>query len=153
VEEKSLFIQPLLLTGVSEGSLIMEEEIFGPVLPIVDMESIDYAIRLINEKPKPLSLYLFSNSNNTRRRVLNETSSGGVCINDCVIQFAHPELPFGGVNNSGIGKSHGLAGFLAFSNEKPVIFQKRGIANAYLFHPPFGAIKRWLFEWVIRNMT
>jgi aldehyde dehydrogenase (NAD+) len=153
VDEKSLFIQPTLLTDVSEDSLIMEEEIFGPVLPIIDMESVESAIRLINGKPKPLALYLFSNDSTTRRRVLDETSSGGVCINDCVIQFAHPELPFGGVNNSGIGKSHGLAGFQAFSNEKPVIYQKRGLANAYLFHPPFGALKRRLFEWVIRNLT
>jgi aldehyde dehydrogenase (NAD+) len=153
VNETSLFIQPTALTDVSSDSLIMEEEIFGPVLPIVDMNSIDEAIDMINRKPKPLALYLFSNDSHSRKKVLEETSAGGVCINDCVIQFAHPELPFGGVNNSGIGKSHGLAGFQAFSNEKPVIFQKRGLANAYLFHPPFRTFKRRLLDWIMRTLA
>ena len=128
----------------------MEEEIFGPVLPVVDMGSQQDAIEVVNSKPKPLALYLFSNDKNFRTKVLSETSAGGVCINDCVLQFVHPNLPFGGVNNSGIGKSHGFAGFMAFSNEKPVVVQKSGLSNAYLFHPPFGPIKRRLLDWVTR---
>lgn len=148
--EKTLFFEPTILTDVPPDARIMEEEIFGPVLPVVDIDSPEDAIVAVNQRPKPLALYLFSNDRKFRRKVLNETSAGGVCINDCVLQFVHPELPFGGVNNSGIGKSHGHAGFMAFSNEKPVIVQKQGLSNAYLFHPPFGALKRRLLDWVIR---
>jgi aldehyde dehydrogenase (NAD+) len=153
VNESTLFMQPTVLTDVSADALIMEDEVFGPVLPVIEIDSIGSAIDLINRKPKPLALYLFSTNRKSREQVLRETSSGGVCINDCVIQFAHPELPFGGVNNSGMGKSHGLAGFLAFSNEKPVIVQRRGISNAYLFHPPFGAFKRMLLDWATRVLS
>jgi aldehyde dehydrogenase (NAD+) len=153
VNETALFMQPTVLTDVSTDALIMEEEVFGPVLPVIEIDSIQNAIDLINRKPKPLALYLFSNNRRVRERVLQETSSGGVCINDCVIQFGHQELPFGGVNNSGMGKSHGFAGFLAFSNEKPVILQRRGLSNAYVFHPPFGAFKRKVLDWVTRILS
>jgi len=150
VNESKLFFQPTILTDIAGDTRIMEEEIFGPVLPVVEMNSQQEAIDFVNSKPKPLSLYLFSNDRAFRNRVLKETSAGGVCINDCVIQFAHPNLPFGGVNNSGIGKSHGVAGFLTFSNEKPVIVQKNGLSNAYVFHPPFGPVKQKLLDWMIR---
>jgi aldehyde dehydrogenase (NAD+) len=153
VNESKLFIQPTVLVDVSPDAMMMEEEIFGPVLPIIEVDSAQSAIDIINMKPKPLALYLFSNNRLARAKVLQETSSGAVCINDCVIQFAQPELPFGGVNNSGMGKSHGQAGFMAFSNEKPVIYQKRGLSNAYLFHPPFNGVKRKLLEWVTRVLS
>lgn len=152
VNEKTLFFQPTILTDVPAGARVMQEEIFGPLLPVIEIGSRAEAVEIVNSMPKPLSLYLFSYNRKFRKQVLTETSAGGVCVNDCVIQFAHPNLPFGGVNNSGMGKSHGLAGFLAFSNEKPVIKQKRGLANAYLFHPPFGPLKRRLLDWVIRNV-
>jgi aldehyde dehydrogenase (NAD+) len=152
VNENNRFFPPTILTHVAPDSMIMEEEIFGPILPIVEISSKDEAIDFVNGKPKPLALYLFSNDRGFRKKVLSETSAGGVCINDCLIQFVHPNLPFGGVNNSGIGKSHGLAGFLAFSNEKPVVVQKSGLSTAYLFHPPFGSLKRKVLDWVIRRL-
>jgi aldehyde dehydrogenase (NAD+) len=150
VNEATLFFQPTILTDLPADARIMEEEIFGPVLPVLEMDSQGHAIEVINSKPKPLALYLFSNNSAFRKKVLRETSAGGVCINDCVIQFAHLDLPFGGVNNSGMGKSHGYAGFLAFSNEKPVITQKSGLSNAYVFHPPFGKVKRKMLDLLIR---
>ena len=99
--------------------------------------SVNEITNLINSKPKPLALYIFSNRKSFREEILSQTSAGGVCINDCIMQFTHPNLPFGGVNNSGIGKSHGRYGFLAFSNEKPILKQKNGFASPYLLYPPY----------------
>jgi aldehyde dehydrogenase (NAD+) len=143
---------PTVLTNVTDDMLVMQEEIFGPILPVmaIDMsKSVDY----INSKPKPLGLYIFSNDSAFRKNVLDNTSAGGVCINDCVLQFVHPNLPFGGVNNSGIGKAHGHAGFLAFTNEKPVIHQKRGYSMAYLFYPPYTSFKKRILDLVLRWFT
>ncbi len=148
--EAAKFIPPTILTDITHDMLVMEEEIFGPVLPIVGVSDMSEAIELINSKPKPLGLYIFSDDKAYRRRVLLETSAGGVCINDCLLQFAHPNLPFGGVNNSGIGKAHGHAGFLAFTNEKPVVKQRSGPANAYLFYPPYTSLKRKILNVILR---
>ncbi len=137
VNESTRFIHPMVLSDVTLDSAIMEHEIFGPVLPVVTYTKLDEVIGLINSKPKPLALYIFSNNKFFREQIINQTSAGGVCINDCIIQFTHPNLPFGGVNNSGIGKSHGRYGFLAFSNEKPILKQKNGFASPYLLYPPY----------------
>ncbi len=146
------FMHPVILSHVSRDSKIMEEEIFGPVLPIITYSSDDQIIELINAKPKPLALYIFSANKKFQQRIMEETSAGSVCINDCVLQFTHPNLPFGGVNNSGIGKSHGKYGFKAFSNEKPVLKQRSGFSMPYLLHPPYtlrvkklvAIMMRWL---------
>ena len=149
----TLFFPPTILTEVSPQAAVMEEEIFGPILPIVRFKQLDEALNLINEKPKPLSLYVFSSRSAIREEVLMRTSAGSVVINDCVIQFTHLNLPFGGVNNSGIGKSHGHYGFLAFSNEKPVLRQRSGLSNAMFFYPPYSGIKQrlvdFLLKWVV----
>jgi aldehyde dehydrogenase (NAD+) len=131
------FMHPVILSHVAMDSKIMEEEIFGPVLPVISYTADEEIIKLINSKPKPLALYIFSTSKKFQQKVLAETSAGTVCINDCVLQFSHPNLPFGGVNSSGIGKSHGKYGFLAFSNEKPVLKQRSGFSMPYLLHPPY----------------
>jgi aldehyde dehydrogenase (NAD+) len=144
------FMHPVILSNVSMDSKIMEEEIFGPVLPIITYSSIDEIIELINTKPKPLALYIFSASNKFQQRIMEETSAGSVCINDCVLQFTHPNLPFGGVNNSGIGKSHGKYGFKAFSNEKPVLKQRSGFSMPYLLHPPYTSRVKKLVDIMIR---
>jgi aldehyde dehydrogenase (NAD+) len=137
VNEKTRFIHPIVLSDVPLDSAIMENEIFGPVLPVITYSKPEEITSLINSKPKPLALYIFSNNKSFREQILNQTSAGGVCINDCIIQFTHPNLPFGGVNNSGIGKSHGRYGFLAFSNEKPILKQKNGFASPYMLYPPY----------------
>lgn len=144
------FIPPTVLSNVSLQSKIMEEEIFGPVLPIVTYTQDDEVVTMINSKPKPLGLYIFSNRKRFREEVITQTSSGAVCVNDCVLQFTHPNLPFGGVNNSGIGKGHGYYGFISFSNEKPVIRQKSGFANSYFFYPPYTTGKKKLIDLILR---
>ena len=137
VNRESHFIHPVILSNVAPGSRIMEEEIFGPLLPVISFKSIEEVLGIINRKPKPLALYIFSNRGSFRKAILSQTSAGGVCINDCIMQFTHSNLPFGGVNNSGMGKSHGRFGFLAFSNEKPVLKQKGGFSLPYLLYPPY----------------
>lgn len=137
LNRESRFIHPVILSHVSPDSRILEEEIFGPLLPVLSFTSVEEVVRIINSKPKPLALYIFSNQRSFRQALLSQTSAGGVCINDCLMQFTHPNLPFGGVNNSGMGKSHGRFGFLAFSNEKPVLKQKGGFSSAYLLYPPY----------------
>ena len=138
-----------ILLNVTNEMLVMQEEIFGPILPVISM-NIAHSVDFINSKPKPLALYVFSNNSAFKKDVLKNTSSGGVCVNDCVLQFVHPNLPFGGVNNSGIGKAHGHAGFLAFTNEKPVVRQKRGYSMAYVFYPPYTSFKRRILDIVLR---
>jgi aldehyde dehydrogenase (NAD+) len=131
------FMSPVILSDIPAGAKIMEEEIFGPLLPIITFKEKEEVVHQINSRPKPLALYIFSQQRTFRDYILRNTSAGGVCINECVLQFTHPNLPFGGVNNSGLGKSHGHAGFLAFSNEKPVLKQKNGWAGPYLLYPPY----------------
>ncbi|MEH2293684.1 aldehyde dehydrogenase [Nostoc sp.] len=115
------YIAPTVIDNVSLEDSVMQEEIFGPILPIIEYSDIAEAIALINSRPKPLALYLFSQNKNLQKRVLQETSSGGVCINDTVMQVGVSSLPFGGVGDSGIGNYHGKASFDTFSHNKSVL--------------------------------
>lgn len=144
------FIHPTILTDINTECMLMQEEIFGPVLPIIRYTDLNTAITLINSKPKPLALYIFSDSRKEQDAVIQQTSSGAVCINECAIHFLHHHLPFGGVNNSGIGKSHGYAGFVAFSNEKPVMKQRHGFTSIQLFYPPFTSFSKKLMDWFLK---
>jgi aldehyde dehydrogenase (NAD+) len=146
----SRFMPPVILTKVSLKSRLMEEEIFGPILPVIPYKNIHEVIAHINSNPKPLALYLFTKKESLQKQVLQETSSGAVCINDCGIQFLHHNLPFGGVNNSGIGKSHGYYGFLAFSNEKSVLKQKSGITTVKAFYPPYTTLSKKIMDWFLK---
>jgi aldehyde dehydrogenase (NAD+) len=137
MNEKERFLAPVILTQVPSGARIWEEEIFGPVLPLETYTSAEAAVARINRGPKPLALYVFSQNRKFQEYILQNTTSGSACINDCVLQFTHPNLPFGGINHSGIGKSHGHYGFLAFSNEKSVLRQKNGLSGPYLLYPPY----------------
>jgi aldehyde dehydrogenase (NAD+) len=150
VDASSRFIHPMILTHVPANARLMEEEIFGPILPILTYNDLDEAIRTINSKPKALALYIFSRNSGEQKKILQETSAGGVCINDCGIHFLHHNLPFGGVNNSGIGKSHGRYGFLTFSNEKPVLKQKSGLTSVKAFYPPYTSTSRKLMDWFLK---
>ncbi|HIK06935.1 MAG TPA: aldehyde dehydrogenase [Trichormus sp. M33_DOE_039] len=118
---EELYISPTLIDHVSLTDPIMQEEIFGPILPILEYTNIEAAIALINSQPKPLALYLFSRNQKLQKYILQNTSSGGVCINDIAMQFAVSSLPFGGVGNSGIGSYHGKASFDTFSHYKSVL--------------------------------
>ena len=150
VNPESRFIHPMILSNVSSDARMMDEEIFGPILPILTFQSAEEVVQIVNRRPKPLALYIFSANRRFREKILRETSAGGVCINDCIMQFAHPGLPFGGVSNSGIGKSHGRYGFLAFSNEKPVLKQKKGFASPYLLYPPYKPAMKKVVDILLR---
>lgn len=146
------FVQPTLLTDVPENARVMQEEIFGPLLPVVTYDNLDAVIAKINAGPKPLAVYLFSQTKAHIDQVLTHTTSGGVCINHSLVQFIHGKLPFGGVNNSGIGHAHGHYGFKAFSHEKSVVRTQFSIA-ATLFSagqvPPFiRKLMRMVFKFV-----
>ena len=134
-DEAECFVQPTLISDIPADAKIMSEEIFGPLLPIISYTDLDQVIHDINAMPKPLALYVWSKTGDNVDRVLNETSSGGACINHTVVQFLHLHLPFGGVNNSGIGSGHGHFGFKAFSHERAVV--KTRFALAPLMFPPY----------------
>jgi aldehyde dehydrogenase (NAD+) len=149
-KEDHNYFPPTILSEVSFDTKVMQDEIFGPILPIIAYQELEDAIDIINEKPKPLGLYIFSTSKKNKEKIIRETSSGGLNINDNVIQFSHLNLPFGGVNNSGIGKSHGYHGFLAFSNEKPILEQRIGLTGISLFYPPYNKYVKKLAEFIVR---
>ncbi|CAN5403084.1 aldehyde dehydrogenase family protein [soil metagenome] len=150
INDATNFIAPVILSNISPDSRILEEEIFGPVLPVLTFKTKEEVIHQVNSRPKPLALYIFSRKSSFREYILANTSAGGVCINECVLQFTHPNLPFGGVNNSGIGKSHGYYGFLAFSNEKPILRQKSGWSAPYLLHPPYTKRMKKIVDVLLR---
>jgi aldehyde dehydrogenase (NAD+) len=128
------FVAPTLLGDIPDGAKINSEEIFGPLLPIYGFTELDAVIRHINAGPKPLALYVFSRSNANIARILQQTTSGGACINHSVVQYLHGRLPFGGVNHSGIGNAHGHFGFRTFSHERAVVRSRLSFA-ARLFNP------------------
>ena len=136
------YFEPTIISGVTEEMELMQEEIFGPILPIMEYQALDEAVDYINKHPKPLALYSFSKSDDFNKQVIAHTSSGGAVANDCVLHFLQTELPFGGVNNSGIGKAHGYYGFLAFSNEKAVMKQRIGLTASKPLYPPYGAVAK-----------
>ena len=115
------YIAPTLITNVGLDSEVMAEEIFGPILPILEYENLEDAIAVINQYPKPLALYLFSNDKQKQTQVLETTSSGGVCLNDTIMQVGVNSLPFGGVGESGIGAYHGKYSFDTFSHAKSIL--------------------------------
>lgn len=121
VLESDRYIAPTLLVDVPANAKIMREEIFGPLLPIISFTSLGEVIDRINAEPKPLALYVFSRSEANIERVMKETTSGGACINHTLMQYLHGNLPFGGVNNSGMGSAHGQFGFKSFSHERAVV--------------------------------
>lgn len=136
------YLAPTILRDVSPDSAVMQEEIFGPILPILPVDTLEEAIEFVNQRPSPLALYLFSNSREARERVLRRTRSGGVCINNVIVHLMPPKLPFGGVGESGMGSCHGRAGFEAFTHRRSVLVQGTRFDSA-LRYPPYR-------EWVKR---
>ena len=130
------YIDPTILSNVSPTSAIMKEEIFGPILPLLTFSHINDAIVLINKKPKPLALYVFSKNKQHIDKTLKNTSAGTTCINDVYIQYSQTNLPFGGANHSGIGKAHGFYAFQEFSNIRAVLKHHR-FAPLKLVYPPY----------------
>jgi aldehyde dehydrogenase (NAD+) len=128
----------------------MQEEIFGPILPVITYNNLQEAIDLVNRKEKPLALYVFSDSKPDRTKIIKETSAGGTCVNDVLVHIGNPNLPFGGVNNSGIGSCHGVFGFKTFSHERAVVFQSK-LGLTQMIYPPYEK-KMSLLKWLKKLM-
>lgn len=146
------YIAPTILADVSPEALVMQEEIFGPILPVVPYDSLDEAIRIIQSKDKPLALYVFSSDDETVERLLRETSAGDTLINNVVLHFAHPNLPIGGAGPSGIGAYHGEWGFRELSHMRGVMRQGP-FATISFFFPPYGKKMERLLGWVRRYLA
>ncbi len=134
-DAETLRIEPTLLLGVTAESPCMQEEIFGPVLPVLTVESLATAEEFVLSRPKPLACYVFSGSARNIERLQAHLSYGGGCVNDTIIHLAVPGLPFGGVGNSGMGAYHGQAGFLAFSHEKSVLRKATWLDLPFRYQP------------------
>ena len=137
VDAERCYIEPTVLRDVDPSSAIMQEEIFGPILPVIKVKSTDEAIDLVNQRDKPLALYLFSNDETTENRILEQTSSGGVCVNGTILHIGNPSMAFGGVGESGMGGYHGRFTFETFSHRKAVL--RRGFKlDLKLMYPPYS---------------
>jgi aldehyde dehydrogenase (NAD+) len=143
-DEKTSRIDPVILTQLPKDAKIMGEEIFGPILPIIPYNDLTEAIDYVNQKAKPLALYIFSKSDKNIKKIIKSTSAGGTCINDVLVHIANPKLPFGGVNHSGTGSSHGFFGFRNFSHERSVVTQRSLDFNS-LVYPPYST-KQWVLK-------
>ena len=140
VNRETRKLAPTIIVDPDPASPLMQEEIFGPVLPILAVDDLTEAVEFVNGRDKPLALYVFSSDDDQARVVVDGTSSGGVCVNHTIFHITPPDLPFGGVGASGQGRYHGKSGFDAFSNMKPVLTKptKPEIAMMY---PPYTALK------------
>lgn len=149
-DEAVNFIAPTVISNVAPDSKIMQEEIFGPVLPVLSYHNPDEALNVINGKEKPLALYIFSGSSKKQDFWLDNTSAGGGCINDNLAHITQPNLPFGGVNNSGIGKSFGFFGFKEFSNERGVLKALHSGSVTTPLWQPYGKVAKFVADLMIK---
>lgn len=144
------YIAPTILTGVSFDDKIMEEEIFGPILPVISYSDLNDAIVKIKSRPKPLACYIFTNNNAIKNKLLKEISFGGGAINDTLMHISNSNLPFGGIGNSGIGNYHGEAGFSIFSHFKSIL-DKPFWFEPKLKYPPYSEKKLSMIKKIIGN--
>ena len=142
------YIAPTILTSITFEDKVMENEIFGPILPVISFSDLNDAILKIKSRPKPLACYIFTNDRSSRNRMLNELSFGGGAINDSVMHISNSNLPFGGVGNSGTGSYHGEAGFIAFSHFKSIL-DKPFWFEPNLKYPPYSALKLSWIKYLI----
>ena len=134
-DEKTLYFEPTILTDVKEEESVLKEEIFGPIFPVMTFNNLNEVIKYVNERDKPLALYYFSEEKKNIEKVIRETSSGGVTINDTVLHVGTPNLPFGGVGTSGMGSYHGKKSFDTFTHEKSVVERGTYIEFSFRFAP------------------
>jgi coniferyl-aldehyde dehydrogenase len=146
---QSRIFPPTLLFDVTDDMAVMQEEIFGPILPVVTYEELDDAIAYVNARPRPLALYFFGTDKTSQRLVVERTTSGGVLINDTILHYAQDDLPFGGIGPSGMGAYHGAEGFKTMSHAKAVFAQAR-FNVVDLFRPPFGKAFDFLLNFMLR---
>ena len=144
-DAEDLYLAPTILPDVSWDDPVMQEEIFGPILPVIPFDSMDEVLALMLERPAPLALYLFTNDRAVQERILSGTRSGGVCINDTVVHMVGQDLPFGGVGESGMGQYHGKAGFDCFSHERTIARRFTSFDFRFRYPPPkltLGKLKK-----------
>jgi aldehyde dehydrogenase (NAD+) len=144
-DRQKRIVRPTVLRGVRPEDRVMDDEIFGPILPVLSFEDIEEPMAHIKSRPRPLALYIFSESRPIVDKILTEVPFGGGAVNDTVLHFTNPHLPFGGVGASGIGSYHGEAGFRAFSHHKSIL-DKPCWFEPFLKYPPYGRIKRKLLQ-------
>jgi len=144
------YIAPTLLTDVDDSMKIMQDEIFGPILPIVSYNNNEEAIAHIKNREKPLAMYINSGKEKNIQYFMQNSSAGGTVINDSIIYYGHTELPFGGVNNSGIGKSGGIWGFTEFSNQRAVMRQRFGTFK--MIYPPYTPFVSKLIRFFVKYL-
>ncbi len=135
-DAKDLFLAPTIMTDVSPEAPVMQEEIFGPILPVLEFDQLEDALALLRNRPTPLALYVFTNDRATESRILAGTRSGGACVNDVVSHMVGTGLPFGGLGESGMGAYHGRAGFEAFSHQRAVLRRARWMDTPFRYPPP-----------------
>ena len=143
------YLEPTLISNLPEDASLLQDEIFGPILPIKTYKSIDEVLQYINSKEKPLALYIYSKNKKTIKSIINNTRAGTTCINTNALQYSNHNLPFGGSNNSGIGKSHGIYGFQEFSNMRAVLKRHTKGPVDWLM-PPYNSAKQKLIDLTIK---
>lgn len=143
------YVSPTIIKDVTPDDPIMQEEIFGPVLPVIDFENFEDVYRIIEKNPKPLAAYIFTRNNKLAKEFLQNTQSGSAAINDTVIQIASPYLPYGGVDSSGMGRYHGKKSFETFSNMRSVIV-KSNLLDISLRYPPYNKLKEKIITLLMR---
>ncbi|WP_170172446.1 aldehyde dehydrogenase family protein [Hymenobacter rigui] len=144
------FLEPTVLLDVAPESRVMQEEIFGPLLPIRTFRTLMQAVDEVNSRPRPLALYVFTQSQENQRYLLQHIPAGGACVNETILHLGHPDLPFGGFGNSGLGRAHGHAGFMAFSNEKSVLRQRVGRTSLKPIYPPYTPQVKKMINWLVK---
>ncbi|MDD3558584.1 MAG: aldehyde dehydrogenase family protein [Melioribacteraceae bacterium] len=149
IEDK--FISPVVISNVNLEMEIMKEEIFGPILPVINYNSFEEIIEIINQTGNPLTAYIFSHDSDFIRRLKQHFTAGSFAVNNVVIQYANYKLPFGGVKQSGLGKSHGFYGFKSFSNELSTLKQLTP-SSAKLLYPPYSKVKQKLIDFMIKHL-
>jgi coniferyl-aldehyde dehydrogenase len=142
-------LPPTIVTGVNDDMRVMQDEIFGPLLPLVPNRDLDQALGYVADHPRPLAMYYFDDDGPRIERVLHDSIAGGVTVNDTMLHIAQDELPFGGVGASGMGQYHGKEGFSTFSKRKGVFVQSR-LNGLWLFKPPFGKLVEKMFKLMLR---
>jgi aldehyde dehydrogenase (NAD+) len=148
-DHKSRYVAPTIIKDVKPGDPIMQEEIFGPVLPVIDFENFDDVYPIIEQNPKPLSTYIFTCDKKLVREFLRKTRSGNASVNDTVLQIASPFLPYGGVGSSGMGRYHGKYSFDTFSNKRSVLV-KSNLIDVWLRYPPYSKFKTRIVSFLMR---
>jgi coniferyl-aldehyde dehydrogenase len=150
IDDGTYRMVPHLVTEVTDGMKIMQEEVFGPILPVLPYDSLDEALAFITRRPRPLALYLFTYDKALQERVMTRTHAGSMAINEALLQVGVDDLPFGGIGPSGMGHYHGHEGFLTMSKAKPVLMKRR-LNSMKLLYPPYGrAIQQWILKLLIR---